>query len=78
MQREEIEGIIAKYQKLANSSSDDDGMFQRFVDFIEENAEVFAGDEYYETEKELMEYFNEVEAEVDAQWEAMYPKGDAD
>ena len=80
MQREEIEGIISKYRKLANASWDEEKIFQyeRFADFVEENIEYFEDEDYYETEKYLIEYFNEVESEVDAQWNNMFPEGDDD
>jgi len=80
MQREEIEKIIAKYRKLANASFDDDKIYQyeRFADFVEDNIEIYEDDEYCETEEYLIDNFNEVEAEVDAQWDAMFPEGDDD
>ena len=80
MQREEIENIISKYRKLANASCDDEKIFQyeRFADFVEEEIEYFEDDEYYETEKDLIEYFNEVESEVDTQWNNMFPEGNDD
>jgi len=80
MQREEIERIIDKYRKLANASCDDDKIYQyeRFADFVEDNIEIYEDDEYCETEEHLMDNFNEVEAEVDAQWDSMFPEGDDD
>ena len=80
MQREEIEKIIAKYRKLANASFDDDKIYQyeRFADFVEDNIEIYEDDEYCETEEHLIDNFNEVEAEVDSQWDAMFPEGDDD
>ena len=39
---------------------------------------IFEDDEYCETEEHLIDNFNEVEAEVDAQWDSMFPEGDDD
>jgi hypothetical protein len=66
MQKEEIEKIIDKYRKLSLSNIDEKKAhkYERFVYFIEENFEIFEEDEYYETEKELMENFEEVESDT--------------
>lgn len=78
MQKEELEGIIAKYRNLAGGCDDKCYQYDRFADFMEDNIEIFEEDESFETEKDLMDYFNEVEEEVDAQWDSMFPEGDDD
>ena len=80
MQKEEIEGIIAKYRKLAGSGCDDDSMYQyeRFANYVEGNFKLFEEDDYYETEEDLLDDFKEAELEIDAQWESMFPHGDED
>ena len=80
MQKQEIEGIIAKYRKLVNASRDDDEIYQyeRFANYVEENFNLFEEDDYYETEKDLITDFKEAELEIDAQWESMFPEGDDD
>jgi hypothetical protein len=81
MKKEEILEIATKYRKLATSmepENDEKGYkFERFADYIEENDDIFE-DDYYETEEELFEHFNEVVAEEDAQWDDMFPEGDED
>ena len=79
MQRQKLEEIIAKYRNLVDPSYDEEKMYQyeRFADSVEDNIEIYE-DDRFETEQDLFDDINEVEAEVDAQWEAMYPKGDAD
>ena len=80
MQRDQIEKIITKYRNLAASSCDDEKIYrnERFADYVEDNIEIFEDDEYCETEDDLMDSFNEAEAEIDAQWDAMFPEGDDD
>ena len=79
MQRQKLEKIIAKYRNLVDPSYNEEKMYQyeRFADSVEDNIEIYE-DDRFETEQDLFDDFNEVEAEVDAQWEAMYPKGDDD
>lgn len=78
MKRKEILIIADKYRKLAYSGKilDDDlvGRYERFADFIEEND--YLEDEFYETEKDLLDHFKEVEEEDDYQWHSMFPNND--
>ncbi|MDR2970683.1 MAG: hypothetical protein LBU83_01960 [Bacteroidales bacterium] len=79
MQKEEIEAIIAKYQNLAGTTDDEKAaQYERFAGYIEENITIFEDDDYYETEEDLLDDFNAAVAEIDAQWEAMFPEGDED
>ena len=80
MQKDQIEKIISKYRNLAASSCDDEQIYryERFADYIEDNIEIFEDDEDCETVEHLMESFNEAEAEIDAQRDAMFPEGDDD
>ena len=77
MQKQDLNSIIAKYRKLAGSSCDDEKLYryERFVDHVENNFQLFEEDEYYETEEDLLNDFIEQEAEIDAQWENMFPEG---
>jgi uncharacterized protein YozE (UPF0346 family) len=83
MRKAELKSIIDKYRKLANSHLDEDlfgkkaHKYECFADYIEDNEDDFKN-KYYETEEELWDRFNEAEAEIDAQWEAMFPEGDDD
>ena len=79
MQRQKLEEIIAKYRNLVDPSYDEEKMYQyeRFADSVEDNIEIYE-DDRFETEQDLFDDFNEVEAEVDAQWETMFPEGDDD
>ena len=80
MQKDQIQEIITKYRKLAAASCDDEKIYkyERFADFIEENIEIYEDDEYCESEEDMLDSFNEAEAEIDAQWAAMFPEGDDD
>jgi hypothetical protein len=77
MEKEKIEQIIAKYRKLASSTFDDDKSWQygHFADSIEDSIEMYEED-YYETEEDLLNDYNEANAEVDAQWNDLFPEGD--
>jgi len=81
MNKEQINLIIAKYRKLSASieSRNEEKAYQyeRFADFIKENLEQYE-DDSYETEEDLLDDFNEAEAEEDVQWNAMFPDGDED
>jgi len=72
-----VQGGIGQHFLPINSSCNDDKIYQyeRFADFVEDNIEIYENDEYCETEEDLMENFNEVEAETDAQWDSMFPDG---
>ena len=80
MQKQDLNSIIAKYRKLAGSSYDDDKIYryERFADHVEDNFQLFEEDDYYETEEDLLDDFNEQESEIDAQWENMFSEGDDD
>ena len=83
MRKAELKSIIIKYRELANSPLDEDfngdkaHQYECFANYIEENEDDFKNNNY-ETEEELWERFNEEVAEIDAQWEAMFPEGDED
>jgi hypothetical protein len=80
MQREEIERIIAKYKKYGTSSiiDDQDSLgYDHFVDYISDNKYLYEED-YYETESDLWDDYNEANAEVDATWKSMFPNEDDD
>lgn len=78
MERKEILIIADKYRKLAYSGRilDEDllGRYERFADFIEEND--YLEDEFYETEKDLLEHFKEVEEEDEHQRHSMSQDND--
>ncbi|MDR2027018.1 MAG: hypothetical protein LBQ01_05585 [Prevotellaceae bacterium] len=78
MTRNKISEIAVKYRKLAASMDETENRYnyERFADYIEENGYIFE-DDYYETEEKLFEYFNEIntgDAEVNAQWNIMFPE----
>jgi hypothetical protein len=76
MQRDEIKNIIAKYRKKALSTHDEEKSWQieRFAIYLEENITLFE-EASYETEGDLIDDFKEAEADMDAQWDAMFPNG---
>jgi len=77
MQRKEIESIIAKYQKLAEVTNNDDKcyQFERFAEYLKENIRIFTNDDY-ESEEDILYVFNESESEFDDNWNEMLPVGD--
>ncbi|MDR1897702.1 MAG: hypothetical protein LBR10_13015 [Prevotellaceae bacterium] len=81
MQKEQILSIAAKYRKLAASleSHDEEKAYKydSFADDIEDNIDIYE-DEYYQTEEDLLDDFNEAQAEIDYQWKTMFPDGDND
>ena len=80
MNREEIEKIIAKYRKKAeaNYGNDKHYYYNRIADHIEDNFDLFEECDFYESEEDLLNDFETVESEIDAQWDAMYPEGNDD
>ena len=79
MQRKEIEKIIAKYEKLSASTYPHDEKkahrYEHIARFIEENIDLFEeGD--YESEDDLLDDYNEVEADMEFQRKNMFPEDD--
>jgi hypothetical protein len=81
MKKEQIQAIAEKYRKLACKIEPDDEEkayeYERFADFIEDNIDIYDDDDY-ESEADLLTDYNESEAEVDAQWDNIFPEGDED
>jgi len=80
MNKEEIEKVIKKYRKLAGSTFDNEKThhYEHFADYIEENIENFEEDDYYDSEEDLLDAYHEVESEINAQWDTMFPENDDD
>jgi hypothetical protein len=79
MQTKELKIIASKYRKLAGSVYDEEkaNKYELFADYIEENDYRFEDDDY-ETEEDILNDFNEEAAEIEAQWDDMFPEGDDD
>jgi hypothetical protein len=81
MEKEQINSIIAKYRKLSGSAYGRDEYkawkYDHFADYIEDNKDLYE-DDYYEAEEDLLTDYNEANAEVDDEWEMMFPEGDDD
>ena len=80
MNKEEIEKVISKYRKLADSSHDVEEAieYECFADHVEENIEFFEVAIGYETEDDLLDEYHETESEIHAQWGSMLPEWDDD
>lgn len=82
MRKEKIQSIATKYRKLATSryiyNEEEANNYERFADFIEDNSYLYLEDDNYETEQDLLDDFNEAEAEIDAQWDSMFPESNDD
>jgi len=78
MIRKDILTIADRYRKLAYSGKilEDEliSKYIRFADFIEEND--YLEDESYETEKDLLNHFKEVEEEYNDEMDSMFSNDD--
>ena len=83
MTKAEISEIAVKYRNFASSMSarneEKADYYERFADYLEEN-DYFDDydDDFYETERDLLDSFNEMEGETEYQWNNMFPEGDED
>jgi hypothetical protein len=80
MQKQEIAKIINKYRNFAHSSDDEEKShhYEQFADYVEDNFDLFEENDFYETEEDLFDSFQQAESEIDAQWDSMFPEGDDD
>ena len=78
MTKEEIQEIIAKYRRKSNQElkygADKCAMFDRIADQLEDNIEMYVDDDYYKSEREIiediMESFDEIDSFFDKEdWE---------
>ena len=78
MTKEEIQEIIAKYRRKSNQElkygADKCAMFDRIADQLEDNIEMYVDDDYYKSEREIiediLESFDEIDSFIDKEdWE---------
>ena len=78
MTKEEIQEIIAKYRRKSGQElkygADKCALFDRIADQLEDNIEMYVDDDYYKSEREIiediMESFDEIDSFFDKEdWE---------
>ena len=78
MTKEEIQEIVAKYRRMSDQElkygADKCALFDRIADQLEDNIEMYVDDDYYKSEREIiediMESFDEIDSFFDKEdWE---------
>ena len=78
MTKEEIQEIVAKYRRKSGQGlkygADKCALFDRIADQLEDNIEMYVDDDYYKSEREIiediMESFDEIDSFFDKEdWE---------
>jgi len=63
MKKEQVLAIVEKYrhksQDYSTYGADQCALFEQYADIIEENNDIFIEDDYYETEKDVVDYAKE-------------------
>lgn len=63
MKKEQVLAIVEKYrhksQDYSTYGADQCALFEQYADIIEEDIDILIGDDYYETEKDVVEFAKE-------------------
>ena len=70
MTKEEIQEIIAKYRRMSDQElkygADKCAMFDRIADQLEQDIDMYVDDDYFQSEKEIIEDIRELFGEHDS------------
>ena len=69
MTKDELLEVVAKYRRMSDKEmkygADKCALFDRIADQLEDNIEMYVDDDYYESEKDIIDDIKEVFDEID-------------